>query len=211
MLHKKINKTEFFDLSYSEDWAFRDYTEEEHLKLDRYLCLAGIRHGHKVLEPGCGTGRLTLKLADRVGPEGQVVSADISRKMIKVCKKRTQYLPNVRILERPVEKIDYPLHYFDIIFCLCVFPHFDDKPEILQFFEKLLQKKGRLVIAHLEGSLRLNKMHMKKGGAVMKDRIPPFSEMVRMVEEAGFQMEMFQDRDDGYYFLAGLRDDPKQP
>ncbi len=195
-------KADFFDRSYKEDWAFRDYTEEEHLKLNRYLSLAKVRCGDKVLEPGCGTGRFTLKLADRVGSGGQIVAADISREMINVCRKKIRPFSNVRVIKGPVEKLDSPFHYFDIIFCLCVFPHFNDKQEILKFFNRLLQKKGRLVIAHMEGSRKLNEMHMKKGDAVKRDRIPSFSEMLRIVETAGFQMKTFQDHDDGYYLLA---------
>lgn len=198
----KMNKAEFFDQSHKEDWAFRDYTDEEHHKLDRYLSLAGVSKGHKVLEPGCGTGRFTQKMAEWIGPEGEVVAADISPKMIEECRKRAGHFYNVRILQVPVEEIVYPPAYFDVIFCLCVFPHFDDKPKVLEHFKQMLQPAGTLIIAHMAGSRILNKMHRKVGGVVKGDRIAPFPEVESLFEKSGFRIDTFWDRDDGYYLLA---------
>lgn len=41
------------------------------------------RPGTKVLEIGCGTGATTLALAERVGPAGEILAADISRPMLR--------------------------------------------------------------------------------------------------------------------------------
>jgi demethylmenaquinone methyltransferase/2-methoxy-6-polyprenyl-1,4-benzoquinol methylase len=203
---RNMDKAAFFDDSHKDDWAFRDYTREEHGKLNRYIKLAGVHEGQKILEPGCGTGRLTQKLAGWVGPEGEVAAVDISSKMIQECRKRCGLFPNVRILQGDVQYYDFPPGCFDIIFCLCVFPHFDDKPAILRRFKNLLQPEGALVIAHMEGSRSLNAMHRKVGGAVKRDRIPPFPEVEKMFHESGFRIDDFWDRDDGYYLLAHFRD-----
>ena len=104
---------------------------------------------------------------------GKIVAVDISSKMIEQCGLRAGHRPNVRILNVPVEDVDYP-GYFDIVFCLCVFPHFDDKPGVLRHMRQLMAPSGTLVIAHLEGSRILNSMHREAGGPVKGDRIPPF-------------------------------------
>ena len=49
---------------------------------------ARIEPGMRVLDVGCGPGRLTIPLAGRVGPGGRVVALDIQEKMLAVLKKR---------------------------------------------------------------------------------------------------------------------------
>jgi hypothetical protein len=48
----------------------------------------------------------------------------------------------------------------------------------------------------------LNEMHRKVGGIVKEDRIPPFHEVKKLFENAGFRIDFFQDHDDGYYLLT---------
>ena len=197
-----MNKAEFFDQSHDDDWASRDYTEDELHKLNHYLKMARVEKGQKVLEPGCGTGRFTCKLAELVGHGGEIVAVDISCKMVEECRKRAGHFPNVRILQVPAEEIVYPPAYFDCIFCLCVFFHFDDKAKALKMFKNVLKPSGVLVIAHLQGSRILNEMHHKVGGVVKEDRIPPFDVVKKLFENAGFLIDYFKDQDDGYYLLA---------
>lgn len=201
-----MDKTGYFDRARREDWAFKPYTVEEHEKLDRFMDAAGIRAGQRVLEPGCGTGRFTQKLAGLVGDLGQVVALDVSTEMIKECRRRVGDLANVRIMHLPVEEIAFPPETFDAVFCLCVFPHFDDKRKVLGIFRKVLAPSGRLTLAHLEGSRILNAMHREVGGPVKGDRIPPYPEMERLLHEAGFRVDHFHDEDDGYLLIACLKD-----
>ena len=199
-----MDKTAYFDRAGRDDWAFKPYTEEEHEKLDRFMDAAGIRAGQRVLEPGCGTGRFTQKLAGIVGDLGEVVALDVSAEMIKECRRRAGGLANVRILQLRVEEIDFAPASFDAVFCLCVFPHFDDKRKVLGIFREVLAPSGRLTLAHLEGSRILNAMHREVGGPVKGDRIPPYPEMERLLREAGFRIDHFRDEDDGYLLTAAL-------
>ncbi len=197
-----MDKKAYFDHARREDWAWREYTAEEHRKLDRYLDAAGIGPGWRVLEPGCGTGRLTVKLAARVGPEGEVVAVDISPGMIRECRRRAGGLANVRILQMPVEEVSFPSAAFDAVFVLCAFPHFEDKARVLRLFQRLLAPGGTVTLAHLEGSRILNRMHRETGGAVKGDRIPPRGTMERLFGEAGLGITRFYDEDDGYLLVA---------
>ena len=45
---------------------------------------AAIQPGMRVLDVGCGPGRLTIPLARRVGPAGRVVALDVQEKMLAV-------------------------------------------------------------------------------------------------------------------------------
>ena len=52
-------KSAFFDDQVRQDWTTRDYSLDERRKLDRLFALIGPLAGLRLLEPGCGTGRLT--------------------------------------------------------------------------------------------------------------------------------------------------------
>ncbi|WP_199618034.1 class I SAM-dependent methyltransferase [Paenibacillus alkalitolerans] len=47
-----------------------------------------IESGMKVMDIGCGPGRLTIPLAKAVGPNGQVVAVDIQLKMLEVVRSK---------------------------------------------------------------------------------------------------------------------------
>jgi len=199
-----MDKPGYFDRARNDDWAHKPYTEAEHEKLDRFMDASGVSTGQRVLEPGCGTGRFTRKLARRVGELGEVVALDPSAGMIEECRRRAGNLANVKILCMPVEETTFPPGAFDRIFCLCVFPHFDDKPKVLGILREALAPSGRLTLAHLEGSRILNTMHQQVGGPVKGDRIPPYPKMETLLKEAGFRIDSFRDDDDGYLLIAGL-------
>ena len=103
----------------------------------------------KILEPGCGTGRLTRILADRVGARGLVIAMDISAGMIDECRNRMGSLTNVQVLCVAVEDHQFSTEEFDAIVCHQVFPHFDDKSEVVSLLSRILKPSGRLwVIFH---------------------------------------------------------------
>jgi SAM-dependent methyltransferase len=52
---------------------FMDRVAGSRVLLDR----AGVRAGMTVLDAGCGPGRLTLPLAERVGPQARVLALDL--------------------------------------------------------------------------------------------------------------------------------------
>ena len=48
----------------------------------RLLEMAELRSGEKILDVSCGTGMVTFRAAEGVGPEGKVLGTDISQTMI---------------------------------------------------------------------------------------------------------------------------------
>src|SRR5919201_5340745 len=50
---------------------------------ERAADLAAVRPGDRALDVATGTGDLALELASRVGPEGEVVGADFSQRMLE--------------------------------------------------------------------------------------------------------------------------------
>jgi ubiquinone/menaquinone biosynthesis C-methylase UbiE len=75
----------------------------------------------RVLEIGCGIGRMTRELA---GIFGEVHATDVSAEMIKQARARLQGLTNVRLYEtNGLDFADLPSGHFDLVFSAYVFQH----------------------------------------------------------------------------------------
>lgn len=77
-------------------------------KLSRTTLLierAGVTEGMRVLDAGCGPGRLSIPLARRVGTGGIVVALDVQEGMLERVRRRAadQQLTNVRTLRSALE------------------------------------------------------------------------------------------------------------
>jgi len=60
-----------------------------------------LQPGMRVLDIGCGPGRLTIPIAQQVGPQGEVVALDIQPGMLRRAQKKAQTanLKNIRFLQ----------------------------------------------------------------------------------------------------------------
>jgi SAM-dependent methyltransferase len=59
------------------------------------MAALAVREGERVIDIGCGCGDTTLELAERVGPGGTVLGADISAPMLEVARRRAEGLGRV--------------------------------------------------------------------------------------------------------------------
>lgn len=197
-------KAEFFDAQVAAGWAAEEYGDTERPKLERLLQQSELQPGHWVLEPGCGTGRLSEVLAQVVGPTGHLVATDISQGMVAACRKRVAGLSWVRVERIAVENYRAPAASFHRVVCHQVFPHFDDQPAALAHLVKLLKPGGVLTVVHFMPSAVINDTHRKAGTVVEKDMLPPPEEMRRMMEHAGLELETLVDDELGYLLKARL-------
>jgi ubiquinone/menaquinone biosynthesis C-methylase UbiE len=199
-LHQK--KASFFDSHAKSPWAYDDYSTDETAKLDRLFKMIGPLQGLSILEPGCGTGRLTEILARRVGDQGRVVAIDISSKMIDLACRRVKDRTNVVIQHQALEDLPLQEKGFDLIMCHQVFPHLEDKAGNLRRMAWALKSGGRLIIFHLIPFHEINDMHRKAGTAVEHDLMPGREEMIQLTSEAGLNITLWEDTDDSYLLLA---------
>ncbi len=195
-------KAEFFDQQVRAAWAAAEYGPAEQPKLNRLIREAGLGTGQRILEPGCGTGRLTQVLARVVGPAGRVVALDISSAMVAACRQRLAGSPQVAVLHAALEELEARDASFDRVVCHQVFPHFDDKPLALRIIRRLLRPGGVLAVAHFINSAEINQTHRKAGTAVERDLLPGPGPMRRLLAEAGLEVEMLADDELGYFLRA---------
>ncbi|MGE4551481.1 MAG: trans-aconitate 2-methyltransferase [Desulfovibrionaceae bacterium] len=196
-------KARFFDAQATAPWADRDYGPDEAAKLARLLGLLPGLWRARVLEPGCGAGRLTLELARAVGPGGRITALDISAGMTARARERLAGHPGVTVRTAALEDLGPDCGApFDIAVCHQVFPHFDDQPAALARLAGLLRPGGTLVVSHFITRAQVNDVHRKAGTAVERDLLPDEAGMRRMLDEAGFAVRSLEDDDLGYYLAA---------
>lgn len=195
-------KAAFFDTQAEAAWASEDYTAGELAKINRMLDLGGIRKGMTVLEPGCGTGRLTRILAERVGPRGRVLAMDISAGMIQACLRNIEPMGHVEALCAAVEEYPLPRASFDAVVCHQVFPHFDDKSRVLGLFANALSPSGVLIVFHFINSALINGVHLMAHAAVAHDLMLPEEAIRRLFRSAGFMIDVLKDDENGYLLIS---------
>ncbi len=195
-------KADFFDSQVNESWAASAYGTEEIAKINRMLTHADLRQGHSVIEPGCGTGRLTAILAQAVGPTGRVLGFEISREMIEAARLRVGARENVFLHLGPVEEYPFAPEDYDVVLCHNVFPHFDDKPEALRLLASALKKGGKFIVFHFMNSAGINDLHRKADLSVLHDMLPSEAEMRGLFQAAGMKIDALHDDEFGYLLSA---------
>jgi ubiquinone/menaquinone biosynthesis C-methylase UbiE len=150
--------------------------------------LARIQSGEKVLDVGCGTGTLAIKVARRVGRAGRVEGIDpgtsqIARARSKVARRNLPIEFQIGV----IEQLPFPDQTFDVVFSTLMMHHLPAvvKRQGLAEIARVLKPGGRLVIADFthkkERQGQAARFHA--GGSRMHD-------LAAIVAEAGFgQME----------------------
>jgi ubiquinone/menaquinone biosynthesis C-methylase UbiE len=183
----------FFDSQVDASWADAPYGRDEAPKLERLAQHCGPLAGRIVLEPGCGTGRLTQWLANSVGPTGFVHACDISRLMVHRALGRTRGINQVRVSHAAMENLDLGQGSVDLVVCHQVFPHFSDKSGALAFIAEVLRPGGTLLIVHFECSRIINDVHRKASTVVAEDLLPGRGLMEEMLDAAGLDVRYYSD------------------
>jgi len=197
-----LEKAVFFDAQADAAWAADQYNVDELKKLDSLFHETGSLRGKRVLEPGCGTGRLSEILCRKVGDKGRVVAMDISPAMVEAAKKRVKGVANIELFVSQVELFDLPGEKFDLILCHQVFPHMENKDACLGKFHRLLSPGGKVVIFHFIDLEEINNVHRKAGTVIENDMMPDTLEMERLFNGAGFTIEFIRNGGDGYFLMA---------
>jgi len=190
----------FFDRC-AEKGLMCEFDDAEREKLARFLLHWDVQGGQRILEPGCGSGRLTWVLAGATAPGGEVYANDLSPAMIRLAHERK--LPSyVHFSCGSVSHIDREDGCFDQVICLNVFPHIVDKTGALKEFARVLKNGGRLWINHFRNREDLNHFHEQAAPEISGHVLPDEHAMRRMMHEAGFDVTDILDDSGGYSLRA---------
>ncbi len=193
----------FFD-GVARGGAMATFEAGEEERLARCFARWGLRPGDRVVEPGCGSGRLTERLAAAVGPGGEVLAFDVSEAMVE--RARGRGLPSHARVERAtVTAIPAPDAGFDQALLLHAFPHFAARAEALLELARVVRPGGTLWIEHLAARAEVNAFHAQAAPEIADHAIPDAAGVRSSLERAGFEVELLEDRVDGYTVRARRR------
>lgn len=120
------------------------------------LAMAGVGVGSRVLDLASGAGSQTLRAARQVGPQGQVVAADISDTMLHHVREnaRAAGLANVATITTAAEDLSVAAQSFDAVICRLGLMLFAEPARALGAVRRALRPGGKLacVVFTLPGS-----------------------------------------------------------
>jgi SAM-dependent methyltransferase len=127
--------------------GFRERRNQESLAL--LLDCLRLTGGESVLEIGCGTGAVTLPLAQAVGEHGRVVAVDISEPMLGVARQHVAEggMHNVMLLLGDAQSMALEQAAFDIATSRMGVMFFADPVAAFRNIGTALKPSGRLVFA----------------------------------------------------------------
>jgi ubiquinone/menaquinone biosynthesis C-methylase UbiE len=107
--------------------------------------------GECVLDAGCGPGRLTLPLAEAVGPQGQVIALDIQEEMLSRTrgKLQAQGLNNVHYIQADLGEGKLASERFDHAVLVTVLGEIPDQTSALQEIHRALKPGGILSVTEV--------------------------------------------------------------
>jgi len=128
-------------------WLDRSAREQEEAP-DRALALIGIRPGMTVADIGAGTGYMTMRLAQMIGPSGRVYANDIQPAMLRIVQNKAKAagLTNVEIVHGLDTDARLPPHALDLALLVDVYHELRHAREMLQSIRRSLKADGRLVL-----------------------------------------------------------------
>jgi ubiquinone/menaquinone biosynthesis C-methylase UbiE len=127
----------------------RGWSDQLRPAQDLLMEMAALEEGERVLDLACGTGLVTFRAADAVGPGGRVVATDISDAMVEAvtAEARRRGLAHVEAERADAESFPFPEASFDAVLCGLGLMYVPDPGRSLSGAHRVLRPGGRFVTA----------------------------------------------------------------
>jgi len=115
---------------------------------ERALNVLKIAKGSSVADVGAGSGYWTVKLAERVGPDGKVFSTDLQPQMLEILGRRLTAggIANVTLVQGAVDDPKLPTVSVDLALMVDVYHELSQPQAMLRGLREALKPGGRLVL-----------------------------------------------------------------
>ncbi len=113
--------------------------------------LLGLQPGMKVLDAGCGPGRLAIPAAKAIGSQGELTALDIQAGMLARVqeKARTAGLSNIRLMQIELGKGKLEMAYYDRAMLVTVLGEIPEQEAALQEIYQALKPGGILSVTEV--------------------------------------------------------------
>jgi len=181
---------------------FYDLIQYECFELPAYLDFMK-RYGNKILELGCGTGRLTIPLAQN----GAIITGiDLNNDMLDICRRKIPESISIKLINGDIT--DYFIdETFDLIIAPCnVINHLLSLEQVnmmINCSKKHLKPGGRLIIDNSvpplkemivnNGKLEILEFLDKTSGTIIKDYYLPSYDFINNLEYDNIKLEEYKD------------------
>jgi SAM-dependent methyltransferase len=111
--------------------------------------------GETVLDVGCGLGDTSIWLAERVGPTGRVLAADVSAQLLAGARDRLAPYPWAEALHADAATFAFPQGEFDLLFSRFGVMFFGDPVTAFANLRTALKPRGRVCFACWEKNMSM--------------------------------------------------------
>ena len=127
---------------YETGWQQQLWPAQESL-----LANAEPQSGETVLDISCGTGLVTIPMAEIIRPDGMVTGVDLSEGMIEEVRSRAnkQGIGNIIFKQMDAEDLDFPDNTFDLVICSLGLMYYPNPEIALSEMFRVLKSGGRAV------------------------------------------------------------------
>ena len=133
-----------------------DFVTRRSLESHGAFFLPSLQPGMSVLDCGCGTGSITLGIAERVG-DGNVVGVDINEVQVELATRRAAEYGrrHVRFRRGSAYELPFPDASFDAVFSHALLEHLREPERALREFLRVVRPGGKVAVCVLDwgGSL----------------------------------------------------------
>jgi trans-aconitate methyltransferase len=164
----------------------------------------GLKVGSRVLDVGCGTGRLAHWIGERLGPEGRVVGIDPLPDRITIARARN---PDIRFEVGHAEDLSaFEDESFDAVCLSAVFHWIGDKPRALAEIRRVLRPRGLVGATTMPKELHLAstmaavcgpvfgrspyREHMNRDGFAIVNQSLTLTELVTLILESRLDLAL---------------------
>jgi ubiquinone/menaquinone biosynthesis C-methylase UbiE len=115
----------------------------------RMIEMAALERGEHVLDTACGTGLVTFRAAEAVGPDGRVVGTDISEEMVRMVSEIASQrgISHVSFERMDAEALALDDASFDAALCGLGLMYFPDPIKAFKEMARVLRPDGRVGLA----------------------------------------------------------------